>query len=40
VHKLFAWETPRQKNHLEELGLRGKIILKWILEEITWNGVD
>ena len=32
---------PEGRNHLEDPGLNGKMILKWILREVGWgHGLD
>ena len=30
THTRFSWADPRDRNVLEELGVDGKITLKWI----------
>ena len=32
VHSGFWWGDPREGNDLEDLGVDGRIILKWILK--------
>ena len=32
----FWWGNLRERNHLEELGIDGKIILQWIFKK--WDG--
>jgi hypothetical protein len=34
VHKGFWWEHPSERDHLEDLGLNGKIILKLIFNKL------
>jgi hypothetical protein len=36
VHAGFLWENTRKGDHLEESGIDGTIILKWIFKK--WNG--
>jgi len=39
AYKIFVGK-PEGKTHSENLGIDGKILLDWILEEIRWEGVD
>jgi hypothetical protein len=32
VHVVFYWRNLREKDHLEDSGLDGRIILKWLVE--------
>ena len=34
----FWWGDLRERDHMEDLGLDGMIILKWVLKE--WDGLD
>jgi hypothetical protein len=36
VHKGFLWGNLRARDHLEVLGVDGRIILKWIFKK--WGG--
>ena len=36
MHTGFEWGNLRKGDHLEDLGVDGRIILKWILEK--WHG--
>ena len=38
VHRGFWWGDLRERDHMEDLGLDGRIILKWVLEE--WGRLD
>ena len=42
VHTGFWWENPKGGDHWEDLGVDGKIILKWIFEKCdgkAWTGL-
>jgi hypothetical protein len=34
VHTGFMWRAPREREHSEELGVDGRIILKWIFKKL------
>jgi len=38
VHTGFWWGDLRERDHMEDLSLDGRIILKWVLKE--WDGLD
>jgi hypothetical protein len=38
VHTGFRWGNLRERNHLEDLGVDERIILKWLFEK--WHGGD
>jgi hypothetical protein len=43
VHTGFWWGDLRQIYHLEDLGIDGRIILKWIFEKLdgeAWTGLS
>jgi len=35
----FQWANPRKRDHLEDLGVDGRLTLKWIFE-VKDGGVD
>ena len=38
VHTGFWWGDLRERDHMEDLSLDGRVILKWVLKE--WDGLD
>jgi hypothetical protein len=37
----LVWQTERKKDHLEVLGVEGRVLLKWILKKYyvsVWSG--
>jgi hypothetical protein len=41
VHTGFWWETLRDLGHLEDVGVYGRIILKWVFKKYVgrlWTG--
>ena len=36
MHTGFWWRNLKERTHLEDLGVDGKIILKWVFEK--WDG--
>ena len=42
MHTEVCWGNIRKRDHLEDLGVDGKMIFKWIFnnwDEQTWNGL-
>jgi hypothetical protein len=39
VYTGFWWGNLREREHLEDLGLDGMIILSWIIQEVGCGGV-
>jgi hypothetical protein len=42
VHTLIWWGDLKERRHFEDLGIDGRIILKWIISESigrTWTGL-
>jgi hypothetical protein len=38
LHIQLWWENLRERDHLEDVGLDGRIILEWIIKK--WLGMD
>jgi hypothetical protein len=36
----FRWESQKERDHYEDQEVGGWTILKWILREIGWDGMD
>ena len=36
VHTGFWWGNLRERDHLEDQGINGMIILKWIFKNMDW----
>jgi hypothetical protein len=39
----FWWECPKERDHLEDQGVGGKMVTEWILGRlawVVWNGFD
>jgi hypothetical protein len=40
VHREFWWGDLRERDHLKNLGLDGKIILKWVIKKWDGHGLE
>jgi hypothetical protein len=36
----FWWENPKERGHLEDQGVDGRMGSKWILGRLVWGGVE
>jgi hypothetical protein len=39
VHTGLSWGNLRERDHLEDVGVDGRIILEWIVKGIVWEDV-
>jgi hypothetical protein len=39
VHAGFRWGILMERNHLEDIGIKGRVMFKGILQGIGWNDV-
>jgi hypothetical protein len=37
MHTGFWWRDPKERNHLEDLCVGGRVILKWIFKRQGWE---
>jgi hypothetical protein len=40
VHTGFWWGNLKERDHLEDLSVDGRIKFEWIFKEQDWEGVD
>jgi hypothetical protein len=40
MHVGYLWENQNEKDHWEDKYICGWTILKWILREVGWDGMD
>jgi len=40
LHAGFGWGVLRERDHLENLGIDGRVILKWILKKRWEHRLD
>ena len=40
VYTGFWWGDLRERDHVEEIGVDGRIILNWILKEFGFGGME
>jgi hypothetical protein len=40
MHTGFSCKNLKERGHLEHQGIDGRIVVKWILREIGWEGVE
>jgi hypothetical protein len=37
MYKVFWWESPKERDHLEDQGIGGKMGSEWMLEKLAWG---
>jgi hypothetical protein len=37
VYKVW-WESPKERDHLEDQGVGGRMASEWILRRLAWGG--
>jgi hypothetical protein len=40
MHKVYWWESPKERDHWEDQEIGGWVILKWILGRGDMNWID
>jgi hypothetical protein len=35
--KRFRWESPKERDHLKDQGVGGKMVSEWILRRLAWG---
>jgi hypothetical protein len=40
MHIRYWWESQKERDHWEDQDVGGWTIIKWILIEIEWDGMD
>jgi hypothetical protein len=40
MHVGYWWQTQNERDHWEDQGVNGRIIIKWIVERMGWYGLD
>jgi len=39
-YRVLVVRDPRERDHLENLGVHGRMILKMDVQDVVWEGVD
>jgi hypothetical protein len=40
VHTGFRWGNRRERDHLEDVGVDGRVMLKWMLNRLGGHGLN